>query len=133
MVDTSSNRVASSSKAQLTRATPTTALSTIVEFETALLSASFDPNPLLELIALAKNQNAQVVHKAIWSLHRVFVKFIGERRVGRIYVTEDEPTETDTVKAWVAARLEEYVAVLCGLFRDKEEALRVRPLPWSGS
>lgn len=97
---------------------------------------SFNPNPLLELIHLARHDDPRIVHSAIWALHRVFIKIIGDGRVGRAtlassMVQEVESEELDVggegwqVREWIMKRLGEYVDVLAGLMRDSEEALRV--------
>lgn len=99
---------------------------------------SFNPNPLLELILLARHDDPRIVHSAIWALHRVFIKIIGDGRVGRATlassdVQEVESEEVDVggegwqVREWIMKRLGEYVDVLAGLMRDSEEALRVGP------
>lgn len=97
---------------------------------------SFNPNPLLELIHFARHDDPRIVHSAIWALHRVFIKIIGDGRVGRATLASDfqeiEGGEVDVggegwqVRAWIMKRLGEYVDVLAGLMRDSEEALRVR-------
>lgn len=97
---------------------------------------SFNPNPLLELIHLARHDDPRIVHSAIWALHRVFIKIIGDGRVGRATITsQSSGTETNDevdmagegwqVREWIMKRLGEYVDVLAGLMRDSEEALRV--------
>lgn len=97
-------------------------------------SESFNPNPLLELIALARHDDPRTVHSAIWALHRVFIKVIGDGRVGRAVLSsslDDEQDEVNVtgegwqVRAWIMKRLTEYVDILAGLMRDTEEALRV--------
>jgi U3 small nucleolar RNA-associated protein 19 len=94
---------------------------------------SFNPNPLLELVALSRNEKPEVVHSAIWALHRVFIKLVGDGRLGRAIFREsdgeDEKIDLDgeggAVRDWMMKRLREYVDVLGGLLRDSEEALRV--------
>jgi U3 small nucleolar RNA-associated protein 19 len=95
---------------------------------------SFNPNPLLELVSLARHDDPQVVHSAIWALHRVFIKLIGDGRLGRASLRTNEEEESDEadmggegsqVRDWIVKRLGEYVDVLGGLLRDSEEALRV--------
>jgi hypothetical protein len=95
---------------------------------------SFNPNPLLELVALARHDQPEVVHSAIWALHRVFIKLVGDGRLGRASFKqasgEDEEDidldgEGGAVRDWMMKRLGEYVDVLGGLLRDSEEALRV--------
>lgn len=95
---------------------------------------SFNPNPLLELVALSRHQDPEVVHSAIWALHRVFIKIIGDGRLGRAILRqsdEEEDEEIDLagegsqVRDWMMKRLGEYLDVLGGLLRDSEEALRV--------
>jgi U3 small nucleolar RNA-associated protein 19 len=96
---------------------------------------SFNPNPLLELVALSRHEKPEVVHSAIWALHRVFIKLVGDGRLGRAILKdsdgEDEGVELDgeggAVRDWMMKRLGEYVDVLGGLLRDSEEALRVSP------
>jgi U3 small nucleolar RNA-associated protein 19 len=95
---------------------------------------SFNPNPLLELVSLARHDDPQVVHSAIWALHRVFIKLVGDGRLGRASLRTNEEEESDQVdmggegsqvRDWIVKRLGEYVDVLGGLLRDSEEALRV--------
>jgi U3 small nucleolar RNA-associated protein 19 len=94
---------------------------------------SFNPNPLLELVALSRHEKPEVVHSAIWALHRVFIKLVGDGRLGRAIFKEsdgeDEEIDLDgeggAVRDWMRKRLREYVDVLGGLLRDSEEALRV--------
>ena len=98
---------------------------------------SFNPNPLLELIHLARHDDPRIVHSAIWALHRVFIKIIGDGRVGRATLSSmaqdvnsgevDVGGEGWQVREWIMKRLGEYVDVLAGLTRDSEEALRVGP------
>lgn len=99
-------------------------------------SDSFNPNPLLELVALARHDDPQVVHSAIWALHRVFIKLIGDGRLGRAALRKSESDAEDEgqvdvggegwqVREWVMKRLGEYLDVLGGLLRDSEEGLRV--------
>ncbi|WVW79002.1 hypothetical protein I302_100965 [Kwoniella bestiolae CBS 10118] len=57
-------------------------LNQTTKLESTLLGDEYDPNPLLPLIALSRHEDPQVVHKAVWALHRVFIKFIGEGKVG---------------------------------------------------
>lgn len=95
---------------------------------------SFNPNPLLELIAFARHDDPRIVHSAIWALHRVFIKIIGDGRVGRAVLVSSAAGDQDEVdlrgegwqvREWIMQRLNEYVDVLAGLMRDSEEALRV--------
>ena len=120
------------------------ALIKIAKLEQTLLSTSHDPNPLLPLIALSRNAEPDIVHKAVWALHRVFIRYVSEGKVGGItssnifpWQTRLQPdqdvdvavngqvTEAREVKGWVRDRLLEYVEVLSGLMRDSEAALRV--------
>ena len=96
---------------------------------------SFNPNPLLELVALSRHQDPEVVHSAIWALHRVFIKIIGDGRLGRAILRSSDKEEDEEidlagegsqVRDWMMKRLGEYLDVLGGLLRDSEEALRVR-------
>ncbi|WWD21868.1 hypothetical protein CI109_106356 [Kwoniella shandongensis] len=123
-------------------------LNQIVKLETTLLSDKYDPNPLLPLIALARNESAEIVHKAVWALHRVFIKLINDGRIGGlngdladrtagssgvdgddIERELEEGGEEREVKAWVRERLLEYVEILGGLVRDAEPALRTSSVP----
>lgn len=96
-------------------------------------SDSFKPNPLLELVALARHDQPEVVHSAIWALHRVFIKLVGDGRLSRAILRsscgDDEEVDMDgeggAVRDWMMKRLGEYVDVLGGLLRDSEEGLRV--------
>jgi hypothetical protein len=100
---------------------------------------SFNPNPLLELVALSRHEDPEVVHSAIWALHRVFIKIIGDGRLGRAILRqsdEEDDGEIDLagegsqVRDWMMKRLGEYLDVLGGLLRDSEEALRVGLIFW---
>jgi len=94
---------------------------------------SFNPNPLLELVSLARHAEPEVVHSAVWALHRVFIKLVGDGRLGRAIFKEnsedDEEVDLDegggAVRDWIMKRLGEYVDILGGLLRDSEEGLRV--------
>lgn len=113
----------------------------VSQLESSCTSSPFNPNPLLPLLALSRHTDAQVVHKAIWALHRVFVRFINENKVGGVNestrhfdqahhgVDEDDeevsPRDEGSVKGWVRDRLFDYVEVLGSLLRDSEPALRV--------
>lgn len=110
-------------------------LEKISQLETAVLASPFDPNPLLPLLAFARHPLPEIVHKAIWALHRVFIRYIDEGRVGNVsgkhadreYSSEAEEGD---VRGWVRDRLTDYLGVLGGLIRDVEPALRVcRPQP----
>lgn len=115
---------------------PTTRIQTL-EKRLSRTAESFDPNPLLELLALARHADARVVHSAIWALHRVFIQVIGDGRVGRATLVSSTPSGEDgveevdmegegwQVREWIMRRLTEYVDVLAGLMCDSEEALRV--------
>jgi U3 small nucleolar RNA-associated protein 19 len=122
-------------------------LAQIQKLEKAILDSLSNPNPLLKLLALARDDSPEVVHRSIWALHRVFIALINEKRVATISgnestdtnsqadqnghdeAKEDEEAQSLTagweVKVWVKERLLEYVRVLGGLLRDREEALRV--------
>lgn len=121
--------------------TKATYIAQISSLESSLLADLSDPNPLLPLLALARNESAEVVHKAVWALHRVFIPLISKGSVGGLIhanleqnVAESvgsgdiEGGESRAVKAWVRERLVEYIRVLGGLLRDREAALRVSPL-----
>ncbi|WWC67460.1 uncharacterized protein I206_101368 [Kwoniella pini CBS 10737] len=116
-------------------------LNQISKLESTLLGDEYDPNPLLPLISLSRHEDPQIVHKAVWALHRVFIKFISEGKVGGLNgdliikrkINEDKGDndfgEEREVKAWVRERLLEYIEVLGGLVRDKEPALRSSSIP----
>ena len=97
---------------------------------------SFNPNPLLELVSLARHAEPEVVHSAVWALHRVFIKLVGDGRLGRAIFKENSEDDEDVdldegggaVRDWIMKRLGEYVDILGGLLRDSEEGLRVRHL-----
>lgn len=110
-------------------------LEAVPKLEAACTAQSYNPNPLIPLLALSRHEQAEVVHKAIWALHRVFVKYIAEGRVGGItetsrrQVSEDDGEEVEkegNVKGWVRDRLLDYVEVLASLLSDTEPSLRVR-------
>ncbi|ORY23793.1 CBF/Mak21 family-domain-containing protein [Naematelia encephala] len=124
-------------KAKAAPASQDPLLSRIAKLESSLLAQPQNPNPLLPLIALARHDSPQVLHKAVWALHRVFIKLIDENLVGGITgpggsrgSVEVEGVETGReVKTFVRERLLEYVEILGGLVRDSEEALRASALP----
>lgn len=103
----------------------------VQKLEASLSTDDFNPNPLLPLIALARHNDPQVVHKAVWALHRVFIKYVVNEKVaglGGDLVTPVKKPEVEgdvDVKGWVRERLLEYVEILGGLIRDAEPALRV--------
>lgn len=102
----------------------------IAKLENTLLSAPFDPNPLLSLLALARNPSPEIVHKAVWALHRVFIRFIDDGRVGTITgFRSGRNHETvdgeDDVRGWVRERMMDFLEILGGLMRDPEIALGV--------
>ncbi|TXT13423.1 hypothetical protein VHUM_00790 [Vanrija humicola] len=100
----------------------------IKALEAKLTAAPADPNPLIALLALARHSDAQVVHKATWALYRVFGLLLAQGRVGGITGAAAGAGGAREVKAWVRDRLLEYVAVLGGLLRDSEAALRISAL-----
>ncbi|OCF39139.1 U3 small nucleolar RNA-associated protein 19 [Kwoniella heveanensis CBS 569] len=122
-------------------------LAQIAKLESSLIEGPYDPNPLLPLLSLARNDSPQIVHKAVWSLHRVFIKLIGDGRVGGLNgdltvrnsrdvqnngetgVGEVEGDEEREVRSWVRERLLEYMDILGGLVRDSEPALRSSSVP----
>ncbi|KAK8846551.1 hypothetical protein IAR55_005637 [Kwoniella newhampshirensis] len=133
-------------KPSASSSTSNTPLNRIVKLEATLLSEPYDPNPLLPLLALARHESAQVVHKAVWALHRVFIRYINDGKVGGLNGdlanrtgggSEDVDGERDLeaggeereVKGWVRERLLEYVEILGGLVRDIEPALRTSSIP----
>jgi U3 small nucleolar RNA-associated protein 19 len=100
-----------------------------------LTDAPSDPNPLLGMLALARNPSAEVVHKAVWALYRVFGAQIAAGRVGGITGTGEPEVRAISgkeakdggareVKGWVRDRLLEFVEILGGLLRDTEAGLR---------
>jgi hypothetical protein len=112
-------------------------LGTIASLEAKLTSPKYNPNPLLDLLTRTRSSSPEVVHKAIWSLYRVFAKFIADGRLQRVSSRKsaeaDEAVEggspaADTanqVVQWVEQRFQEYVDSLSGLLRDCEPSLRV--------
>lgn len=102
------------------------AVKRIAKLEAKLTADPSDPNPLLPVIQLARHASPQVVHKAVWALHRMFILLIGQRRVAELEASRAE--EIDPVKAWAKDRLDEYIDILASLLRDEEEALRVSRL-----
>lgn len=100
------------------------------KFEHKLTATPSDPNPLLPLLALARNPSPEVVHKACWALYRVFGTQLAQNRVGGITGRGDESPASlgdgaREAKGWVRERLLEYVSILGGLLRDSEPSLRV--------
>ena len=115
-------------------------LARIQTLETACTSSTYDPNPLIPLLALSRHASPEVVHKAIWALHRVFVRYVNEGRVGGIVdglvvrgarESGEDGLGAGEVKGWVRDRLLEYIEILGGLLRDSESALRVSQLDTS--
>nr|KIR45756.1 U3 small nucleolar RNA-associated protein 19 [Cryptococcus bacillisporus CA1280] len=107
----------------------------IQKLEVSLSTDDFNPNPLLPLMSFARHNDPQVVHKAVWALHRVFIKYIADGKVAGLsgdLVTPAKKPEIEgdvDVKGWVRERLLEYVEVLGGLIRDAEPALRSSSIP----
>lgn len=133
---------ASSSKLPASSSSSLSPLHQIPALESALLSNPSDPNPLLHLLAFARDPSAEVVHKSIWALHRCFVPLISGGKVGGLLSTDlgsairgrdasgDQAAAgagegTREVKSWLRGRLAEYIEILVGLLRDSEAALRV--------
>lgn len=115
---------------------PSSPIRQIQSLESTLLADLSDPNPLLPILVYARHDSPEVVHKAIWALHRCFVPLVSANKVGALISTdthskrdgeeEGEGGSTERqVKSWVRGRLVEYVEILGGLLRDKEPALRV--------
>ncbi|KAL0247477.1 hypothetical protein I308_103542 [Cryptococcus tetragattii IND107] len=102
----------------------------IQKLEVSLSTGDFNPNPLLPLISFARHNDPEVVHKAVWALHRVFIRYIADGKVAGLsgdLVTPAKKPEIEgdvDAKGWVRERLLEYVEVLGGLIRDAEPALR---------
>lgn len=131
---TSSKKASSSSQPKLSP------LEAIISLEAKATGKTYNPNPLVPLLNLARHFSPQVVHKAIWALHRIFVAYINDGRVGGISEGAFGPQSAGTthdvetvdlesgseVRSWVRERLLEYVEVLASLMRDSEDALRVR-------
>ena len=96
-------------------------LTQIVRLEAESSGSEFNPNPLLPLIVLARHDSPQVVHKAIWALHRVFIKYIKDDRVGVIVGSrgsaenEDVLHEDGEPRAWVRDRMFDYLEIPGGL------------------
>ena len=111
-------------------------LAQVQTLERTLTEDPSSPNPLLPLLALARNPSAEVVHKSIWALYRVFGNLIASGRVGGITGNGEPEVKTISnkevkdggareVKAWVRDRLLEFVEILGGLLHDTEAGLRV--------
>ena len=125
-------KAASSSKANPLEAIP--------QLEKACTESTYNPNSLIPLLALSRHADPEVVYKAVWALHRVFIRYIHDNRVGGIVDSssrsrggaeeenEDGVKGEGSVKGWVRDRLFDYVEVLGGLLRDTEDALRVSQL-----
>ncbi|WVF70372.1 hypothetical protein IAT40_005162 [Kwoniella sp. CBS 6097] len=139
-------RVSKSASASSSTAPTGSPLAQIAKLESTLTEGPYDPNSLLPLLTFARNDSPQVVHKAVWALHRIFIKFIGEGRVGGLSgdltvknskevevvdngVGEVEGDEEREVRSWVRERLLEYVEILGGLVKDIEPALRSSSVP----
>jgi len=136
-LSSSKKRSASAGKKRAVAITPSSEeLGTIASLEAKLTSPKYNPNPLLELLSRTRYSSAEVVHKAIWSLYRVFAKFIADGRLQRVPNrrsgdadggTDGASVAADTanqVVHWVEQRFQEYVDSLSGLLRDSEPSLR---------
>lgn len=108
-------------------------MSQITAHESALSSSDFNPNPLIPLLALARNDSPEIAHKAAWALYRVYVKLIAAGRVRyhgarRKEKLRDEGAgdedEAKKVSRWMNDRFDEYVETLQGMLRDSEPSLR---------
>lgn len=104
----------------------------VQKLEEKLTANPADPNPILQLLALARNDSPEVVHKAVWALYRVFGVQLAQGRVGGITGPKEvkDPKEGGKVKSWLRDRLLEFAELLGGLLHDSEAALRVSLALW---
>ena len=98
---------------------------TICDLEARLTSAvaSKDSlNPLADLLDLTFTlSDAALMHKAVYSLYRVFVLVSSEG----ILDARGEEEEARVVRGWLQGRLAAYADLLMSLLKDEEQALRV--------
>ena len=107
-------------------------LKVLPTIEQQLTGSQYDPNPLVPLLSLARHPEPEVVHKSIWALYRVYIKFIAEDRFqglgllpfDRTRSSADVKDQSKIVRRWMEERLYDYADILAGCLRDKEPSLR---------
>jgi hypothetical protein len=115
----------------------------VAEYESQLASATkkteFNPNALIPLTTLARNDSPEVAHKAVWALHRAWVKILSDGHLvpssagghaesvkGKGSKEDDSPeAAAAVVQKWLMDRLKEYQDILVGFLHDSEPSLRV--------
>lgn len=113
---------------------PSALAAQVADLETQLIGTEFDPNPLIPLTALSRHALAEVCHKALWSLYRVWVRYIADGCVRyngyrRKEVEGEELDEGKKVARWLVDRFDEFLDTLQGALRDVEPGLRVSIRP----
>ncbi|KAJ9101853.1 hypothetical protein QFC21_003193 [Naganishia friedmannii] len=117
-------------------------IANVVDYESQLTSATkkteFNPNPLIPLTALARDDSPEVAHKAIWALHRAWVKILSDGHLvpssagGHAEAVKGKSSKEDkspeaaaaVVQKWLMDRLREYQDILVGFLHDSEPSLR---------
>ncbi|KAG9045276.1 hypothetical protein FS837_006580 [Tulasnella sp. UAMH 9824] len=97
--------------------------------ETAVSNAIRDGtslNPFADLVDLASaSSDPKTVHSAIYATYRVTVQIAQSGKLnGRRGATE----ETELIRKWLEARVNEFTDLLAGLMGDEEKALRIAAL-----
>ncbi|KAI0343197.1 ribosome biogenesis protein Noc4 [Trametopsis cervina] len=82
-------------------------------------------NPVADLLDIAYNASeSETLHKAIWSLYRVFVVIITNGLLLNVAGSD----ESRAVRAWLQEKLNSYVQLLTGLLKDEESVLKTSAL-----
>ncbi|KAI0031870.1 CBF-domain-containing protein [Vararia minispora EC-137] len=91
---------------------------------TTAVAAKKSLNPLVDLLDVALSASSPArVHKAVYSLYRVFVVVIGS---GLLDAQEEERARV--VRAWIQERLSSFTSFLVGLLKDAEPTLQASAL-----
>lgn len=127
---------ASSSKSSSSKSS--SKLSQIAQLEASLLPSTSSLNPLVDLLNLTTSSpEPELVHKAVYSLGRVFSALFTQNRLTyqpRFRKKRDQDDELNEqaeidreklVADWTKARFDEYITFLGGLLKDVELELRV--------
>lgn len=80
-------------------------------------------NPFADLVDLViDNSNPKAIHSAIYATYRATVMIAQSGKLnGRRGVSE----ETELIRKWLEARVNDFTDLLAGLMKDEEKALRV--------